>query len=56
MDAFLSADSGVLYKRKPVVPKLTQGEAITVVGRMIHCKVLPSGWGVGRINTDEHGD
>jgi exodeoxyribonuclease V alpha subunit len=36
--------------------RLQQGQALTIVGRLMYLKVMASGWGIGTINTDEHGD
>jgi hypothetical protein len=35
---------------------LSHGQNVCLVGKLLHIKVLPSGWAVGRINTDDHGD
>lgn len=35
---------------------LAHGQSVCLVGKLLHLKVLPSGWAVGRINTEEHGD
>lgn len=35
---------------------LSHGQSASIVGKLLHLKVLPSGWAVGRINTDDHGD
>lgn len=41
----------------PVSPgRLMHGQTVSLVGKLLHIKVLASGWGVGRINTDDHGD
>ena len=36
--------------------QLVGGKTVSLVGKLIHFKVLPSGWAIGRINTDDHGD
>ena len=36
--------------------RLTHGQNVALVGKLLNVKVLPSGWAVGRINTEEHGD
>jgi exodeoxyribonuclease V alpha subunit len=40
----------------PPAPGLRPGETVSVVGRLMHCKVLASGWAIGRINCDTFGD
>lgn len=32
------------------------GDPVSLIGRLHHVKVMASGWGIGRISTDDHGD
>lgn len=36
--------------------KLVHGKPIVIVGKLLYLKVLASGWALGTINTDDHGD
>jgi exodeoxyribonuclease V alpha subunit len=36
--------------------RLTHGQTVKLVGKLVRVKVLASGWGIGRINTDDFGD
>ena len=36
--------------------KLIAGERVKLVGKLLHIKAFPTGWAVGRINTDEFSD
>lgn len=49
---FLPVDTFSALRR----PQLEQGQAISIVGKLLYLKVLASGWGLGTINTEEHGD
>lgn len=46
-----------IYAKSPTPTKhLNSGDVVSLVGKILYFKVMPSGWAVGRINTDDHGD
>ena len=52
----VALSSAASFAASSDVDRLQSGQRATVVGRLIHLTVLPSGWGVGRITTENQGD